>query len=417
MLKMLIDVRMNKLAIEGGRMIILERRMRGTPMTRVLHADRDQVLAFRLDSHHLGHRRPLGGLLEVAGACGVRNTPPGSAALALHARVSDLTPDAVERALAEDKTLVEVLGVRASPHVVPARDAAVFTLGALPADDTSLRASLLSLAPALERAGLPATEALEQAAEVARAELEGGMLARGTLSGAMTRRLPDVLGPWCAACGARHVHEMLFRMVGVRGVFVVSRAGKDTRYVRTDQWLGATPDGDRVGARAELLRRYLGCYGPSTAEHFAAWAGIATGDARRSWDGVADQLVAVDLDGGRAWLHAADVARLESPASPTRVRLLPPYDSYLDQRDRATLVPNKALHRRLWRIIGNPGVVLADGQIVGLWRPRKQGKRLIVTVETVAPVARKARAEIEAEATGLAPYRGCTSAEVAFADD
>jgi len=38
-------------------------------------------------------------------------------------------------------------------------------------------------------------------------------------------------------------------------------------------------------------------------------------------------------------------------------------------------------------------------------------------VETVASVARKARAEIEAEATGLAPYRGCTSAEVAFADD
>ena len=98
------------------------------------------------------------------------------------------------------------------------------------------------------------------------------------------------------------------------------------------------------------------------------------------------------------------------------MRLLPPYDSYLDQRDRATLLPDKALHPRVWRPIGNPGVVLVDGQIVGLWRPRKKGKRLVVAVETVTPVSREARAEIEAEATLLAPYRDCTSAEVTFAD-
>jgi hypothetical protein len=165
-------------------------------MTPVRRAARDQVLAFRLDSHNLRHRRPPGALLEVAAACGVRNTPPGSAALALHARVAGLTPDAAERALAADKTLVEVLGMRSSPQVVPARDAAVFTLGALPADEASLRASLVALAPALDQAGMPATEALQRAADVACAELDGRMLARGTLSGAMTRRLPEVLGRW-----------------------------------------------------------------------------------------------------------------------------------------------------------------------------------------------------------------------------
>ena len=385
-------------------------------MTTCRRAARDQVLAFRLDGHHLVDRRPLGEVVDVAAACGIRNTPPGSAALALHARVADLTPAAVDRALGEDKTLVEVLGVRASPQVAPARDAAVFTLGALPADEESLRAALLSLAAALDRAGLPATQALEQAAEVAREELDGGMLTRGALSEAMTRRLPEVLGPWCRACKSRHVHEMLFRLVGVRGVFVISRAGKDAAYVRTDRWLGAPPDGDRIAARAELLRRYLRCYGPSTAEHFAAWVGIAPADARRSWDRIADRLVAVDLDGRRAWLHADDIARLETPPKAAGVRLLPPYDAYLDQRDRATLLPHEALHRRVWRILGNPGVVLVDGQVVGLWRPQKKGRRLVVTVETFTPLSRQARAEIDAEAALLAPYRGCTSADVAFAD-
>lgn len=59
-----------------------------------------------------------------------------------------------------------------------------------------------------------------------------------------------------------------------------------------------------------------------------------------------------------------------TPPGPAGVRLLPPYDSYLDQRDRETLLPDKALHRRVWRILGNPGVVLADGHIVRLWRPQ-----------------------------------------------
>ena len=148
----------------------------------------------------------------------------------------------------------------------------------------------------------------------------------------------------------------------------------------------------------------------------AAWAGIAPADAQRSWDRVADHLVPVDVDGRPAWLHASDVARLESPPTPAGVRLLPPYDSYLDQRDRATLLPDKALQRRVWRILGNPGVVLADGHIAGLWRPQKKGKRLVVTVESFAALAQNARAEIEAEAALLAPYRGCTSAEVTFAD-
>ena len=210
--------------------------------------------------------------------------------------------------------------------------------------------------------------------------------------------------------------ESLFRLVGVAGVFVIARTGRDTAYVRADQWLGGAPPTDRATPRAELLRRYLRCFGPSTAEHFAAWAGIGAADARRTWDGLADQLVPIDLDGRPTWLHAEDLDRFVSPPMPSGVRLLPPYDAYLDQRDRATLVPDESLHRRVWKILGNPGVVLADGHLVGLWRPQKKGRRLVVTVETLAPVSRTVRAEVEGEAALIAPYRGCASAAVAFAD-
>lgn len=385
-------------------------------MTTAHQAERDRVLAFRLDGHNLVKRQPRSKLAEVAAVCGIRNTPPGSASLALSARVAKLTPAAIEDALSEDKSLVEVLGMRSSPCIVPTPDAAVFTLGSLPADDDSLRKSLRSHLPTLDKAKISATEALEQATAAALSELKDGMLTRSALSEGMTRRLPNGLTVECRPCKSRHVQEMLFRLVGVAGVFIIARIGKNNLYVRPDQWLGKQPKADPATARAELLRRYLRCFGPSTVNHFADWVGITTADARRSWDEIADTLVEVNQDGRKAWLHADDLARFEKPPKVSGARLLPPYDAYLDQRDRATLVPEKALQRRVWTILGNPGVVLVDGEVVGLWRPQKKGKRLLVNVEAFVTLSRRARSEIEEDASLLAPHRGCTSVEVAFAD-
>jgi hypothetical protein len=382
----------------------------------VRRVTREQVLRFRLVGHHLGQRRPPGDLVVVAGACGIRNTPPGSAPLALGARVADLSMDAVDDALSEQKSLVEALSMRISPHIVPARDLAVFTLGALPRSEASLRVVLANHTGVLDKAGMTATEALDLATDAAQAELGDGMLSRGALSAGMTRRLPAALNVACRACRSTHVQESLFRLVGVRGVFVIVRMGRENLYAPTDQWLGAAPGGEAVAARTELLRRYLACFGPSTAEQFAAWIGMAASEARDDWTRLAEQLVEVSLDGQRAFLHGDDLAHLERPTAADGARLLPPYDAYLDQRDRATLLPDKALHRRVWTVLGNPGVVVDEGQIVGTWRPQKKGKRLGLNVEAFGPLAPETRDEIEAEAALLAPLRGCTSASVTFSE-
>jgi hypothetical protein len=342
----------------------------------------------------------------------MRNTPPGSALPALNARMEGLTADAVDAALGEDKTLVEVLGMRISPWIVPTRDIAIFTLGALPTDEASLRGVLTNHTGALDKAGMSATDALALAVQAAQAELADGMLTRGALSAGMTRRLPDVLNVACRSCKSTHVQESLFRLVGVRGAFAIVRMGKENLYAPTDQWLGGSSATDPAAARAALLRRYLRCFGPSTAEHFAAWVGIGAAEAHRDWATLAEQLVEIDVEGQHSWLHADDLARFEKPATSDGARLLPPYDAYLDQRDRATLLPDKALHRRVWTILGNPGVVIDDGQIVATWRPKKQGKRLGLNVEAFGTVSPSLRAEIEHEAALLAPVRGCTSATV-----
>jgi hypothetical protein len=378
--------------------------------------DREHVLAFRLSGHDLTKRRPFTSLTEVVGACGLRNTPPGSASLGLHARMDGVQPDTLEQALNGDKPLVEVLAMRASPHIVPRDDVALFTLGALPQDEASLMTSLNAFAASLKRDGITATDALSQAVAAAHAELAGGPLSRGALSAGLTRRLPEALGPICRPCDSRHIHEMLFRLVGTAGGYVLTRHGKQSAYVRADQWLGEAPDDDPLALRSELLRRYLRCFGPSTANDFAAWVGIRASESAKTWDTMAERLVEVQAAGRRAWLHRDDAPALEAAPAPVGVRLLPPYDAYLDLRDRLILVPDKAQHRRIWGVIGNPGALLVAGEIAGVWRPQKKGKRLTITIEAFGQLAPATRDEIMAEAEMIGPLRGCTSVEVAYAD-
>ena len=65
------------------------------------------------------------------------------------------------------------------------------------------------------------------------------------------------------------------------------------------------------------------------------------------------------------------------------------------------------MRKQVWKAVGGAGVVLVDGEATALWRARKQGKRLEVTVDGKAP-----RRALQAEAERLAPHRGCTSVGV-----
>lgn len=377
---------------------------------------REQALAFRLAGHNLSTRRPIDDLLKVAGACGIRNSPPGSAGLAFVARLNDVTPEILERALAEAKSLVEVVSVRLSPAIVPSSEIAVFTLGALPSDEESMRTHIEPKAETAGERGWSAVEIQQAAVAAAERSLAGRHLARGALSAAMTEQLPDAANVWCRPCASRHVTESIFRLTGVSGAFVIAhRDVKSGIHARPEDWLGSAVGMDRTPARAELVRRYLHCFGPSTAEHFAAWAGISPADGRRSWDALAAELEPVDFAGRRAWIHVDDVERAGRSPDPVGVRLLPPYDSYLDQRDRAVLVPDTARQKLIWRILGNPGVVLVDGEVAGVWRPQKKGKRLLLKIESFEPLAAPVRQAVESEAARLAPFRAVAAVDVAFA--
>jgi hypothetical protein len=384
---------------------------------------RAQILALRLQRHNLARRLVGGSLEEAAAVCGIQNSPPGSALLSLHARVEEVSGAALDRALLADKRLVQVWSVRTAPLLVPARDAAIFTHGLLPDGEEELRFFIRGASDHLQRFGITATELVDWTALALDQVLDGCELTKDELGVALSRRVeqripvhlvdlwnsPDVLGHY----GESLVRYALY-VVALRGAFcVVSHQGHAATFVRTDQWLGQAFASFSGSEAAELLRRYLAAYGPTTVEHFAQWAGIAPAQAQRSWHMLKQEAAAVAYAGKTQWVRSIDLAALLEYSLPEGVRLLPPHDPYLAARDRTLLVPEKRRHAQIWRAAGGPGVVLDGGEIVATWRARKKGTTLQIAIEDIdAP--RSLRTAIDAEANAVARLRGCRRADVAF---
>jgi hypothetical protein len=168
---------------------------------------------------------------------------------------------------------------------------------------------------------------------------------------------------------------------------------------------------DGTDGRLDLVRLVLHLLGPLTPKQVASYLDSPVKDVLARWP---QDVVPVEVDGaGAADLLADDVAALtappEAPAEPV-VRLVGPYDLFLQVRDREVLVPDTARHQALWQAIGRPGAVLVDGEVVGTWRPRTTGTRLALQLDEWVPWDPALRRAVAAEHERLATFRGLAPA-------
>lgn len=386
--------------------------------TRSVRATREHVLALRLRRHHLTRRLAAARLPEVLSTAGVRNTPPGSAYGALRARLAGVSAQRIDDALA-NREIVEVLGPRMVPTLVTPEDVAVFTVGAVGLDEQSLQVSMGEIPSRCIRAdGATLRAAVDLLVEVTRDELDAGPRARGDLSAALTRRLPDAMSSWCERCGSRHVYENLFRLPGAFGVYCVApRSGREVSYVRLDRWLTDVPPpmvGDEW-ARLELLRRFLCAYGPTKPAGFADWARTSPSDAGQRFADLADDLATVVGDDvPEGVMLARDRVALGRSPLPVGARLLPPNDPYLLGRDRATIVPDSGLRKAVWPSVGQPGTVLVDGEIVGTWRAQQKSPTLNLQITSYRFLPERTRSALDDEARAVAVLRGAKHANLTY---
>jgi len=257
--------------------------------------------------------------------------------------------------------------------------------------------------------GLTAMEALDRVSAAVHDSLGDGPRPRDDFHQALRERLPRELLWWCKGCQSHHVHPSLWRATGIRGVLaIVGRDGRSAVF-------GLPPKAPRVeDPGAELARRFLRAYGPARPKLLADWAGLATSHAAALWER-AGPFVAVDLDGRQASALAEDEPALVDRVEPHGVRLLANLDPLHAGRDRELLVPDPAVRKRIWTVLGGPGTALVAGAVAGLWRSARKGRKLLVTVEPLRRLTTSAKDELAAEAERIAPFRGAETAQLRIA--
>ncbi len=348
---------------------------------------RAQVLAYRARAQGL-HGGDTHDVLTV----GLQDTPGGSAALGLRQRTTS----------AQD--LMLALTMRGSPHLHRRAALPLLRAALRPRDNEMLRAYLGGYGDLLIASGADGPALLDEVAHTMRAAFPGETATKGELSGAVSPLVPEIARPWCEGCGVHHVADGLFRIATLyAGIELVPGEGRRLRFQ-----LGPAPTDDPLAdghAARDFLRTAIRVAGPLTLGDLALWLDTRSvtappGWLRPVWSDLLDDLVEVDVDG--MILHADPAILTDDPPAPPPLLLLPPRDTYL-LGHRPLLVPDTAIAKELWRPVGSAGPVVVEGEPAGVWRARKSGRTLEITVTSGHALDAE---ELDAQAAVVADARG-----------
>jgi hypothetical protein len=367
-----------------------------------LSVTRQQVLAYRVQAQGLHRDAKRVAQLAVLDI-GVQDVTSGELArLAMDARLTAPPPSDV---FGPDRPLALVWSLRGAPYVHRRADLDSLASALYPLSEQDAAGRLNETGPSVARAGIAALDQYAIAVDAMRASVRAAT-GKGAASTAVTKRIPQPMWRDCRPCKAQHVSDSAMRSSFLAaGLELQPGTAPPVLQPRRGARLPKRADLD---ALRELVRAYLQLLGPATPVEAAGYLGARRADLMAAWP---EDLVEVRVDGRRAWLPAASADAFDAPRDPEVVRLLGAFDPYLQARDRDLIVPDKAMQKTLWPVIGRPGALFVDGEVVGTWRPRASAKKLTVEVDAAVPLPPSTWHAIDAEAERLAQVRG--AAEVA----
>lgn len=357
--------------------------MRPTVPAMTLAATAGQVLGARIRAQQLD--RDTGSTADTAVLdIGVQDTGPDGGLWALAQR--GVRPEPGE--------LSTVWTIRGAPHLYRRADLPVVAAATAPFSEADAAKRVFDSAKQLKAAGIPVLTGLDTVAAAMRSIVDGPMV-KGEMSGRLREVLPQPYLRYCRVCDAVHAYEQTFRLAALR-------AGLELQPGTSPPVLQPVPGlvpAAEVPERFDVVRAHLQLLGPATPRHVAGYLDAPVKEVRARWP---EDAVEVDIEGERRWTLDADA--LDRDPSPV-TRLLGPFDLFLQGRDRESIARDPAHRKALWPVLGRPGAVLSGGAVAGLWRPRKAGSSLTVTVELWAPATAVLRAGVEEQAERLAAFR------------
>lgn len=356
---------------------------------------RGTVLAYRAAAQQVERVDDRPSALAVLDL-GVQDTPYGSARQALAVRSGGPLDDAA---------LTLVWSTRGAPHLHRIADLPGLTEALWPLNDADATARIAG--QQIRDGAKLGLRAFTETAEAFQAVVTGPM-PKGEVSTGVSALVDRSLTYDCTSCAARHISGALFQQAGLAGAVQLRVEGSATVIAPIKSHVGVPTASAGTG---RLVEAYLRLLGPATPAEVAKFVGTTQKHLKAVWP---DDLAEVIVDGRRTWLPADRLDALRSAQRPRLVRFLPPSDPFLQARDRDLLVPDRARQSAVWRILGNPGALLVDAEIVGTWRSRLSGSTLKLTVQPFEPLTAATRTAADAEAETVAAARGVRSVEVTY---
>ncbi|MEJ7695712.1 MAG: winged helix DNA-binding domain-containing protein [Candidatus Limnocylindrales bacterium] len=340
--------------------------------------------------------RHAGSVAEVIGRlAGLQAQHANAPYVALWSRMRDLRMSDLETAL-QDRSVVKATIMRATLHLVAARDFRAF-------DAASVEARRANWNPTASRAGI----------DVGRlhAELLAFCREPRTVAEIQAHLADKVPGDALSGTAPVGVRNTLFRIASGSGGLVhvppsgFWRSHGKPRYLDADVWL---PDQPTIAPRDALvtsMERYLSAYGPASLSDVGKWVGqpritrlreaaATLGDRLRSYTG----------PDGRALLDLADRSVPDGDV-PAPARFLSRWDSVIigyEVRDRILPEPYRD-------VVGTKNgdflpTFLVDGWIAGLWATDRAKDRATIRLSPFRTVSPHDRTGLETEAVAALRY-------------
>ncbi len=365
-----------------------------------------QVNGFRMDRHFLTNRAPKNDIEHVvARVCGIQAQMPAAANLQLWARIQDLKPEDVTKALWTTKTLLRTWSMRGTAHYHPTYQFQVY-----------LKAIIEPRIPRhkewLTKRGMrefgevakfdPTQHDFEAILTAVNKALKDGPATRDDVAKTVAKEVGPEARPWVETG-----YYIVTKLLAYEGkvCFGPDIDGKAT-LVLTKQWLPKLSTMKRETAEDTVLLQYLECFGPATRQDFSAWSGLKMTRVGPIWERNTAHLTEVTLNEKPLWLLQKDLDALLTKQEDSRpLRLLPYFDPFLlGHKDKSHVVEAAHYKKVFKKAAWIAPVLLQDGEAIGIWKQTRTSKKLTVKAEPFKTLTKLQLEELEADSQRLGEY-------------
>jgi len=168
-------------------------------------------------------------------------------------------------------------------------------------------------------------------------------------------------------------------------------------------WLGRTrklPDSDEC--LGQLVRKYIENYGPVTRQDIVYWSFLLKRDVDRALEALKRDLIVETFRSKEEYFMYDSFL---DAGGPPQVIILPEFDTLMmGYREKSRVLPSDRVKNVFWGLGGISRTILLDGFVAGIWKRKKRGSEMTVTISPLRTFRAREKGAIVEEFSRYADY-------------